>query len=113
MTILHRGHKDLDYLKSKYTAISFTEKLKTAVSYGLGMNDISNADRANGYVTTVEFHGIITHAPEAGFGNIDQHIHKYRYCDAVRFRDGVIGVLKVEKLKNPVTILASDVELSE
>jgi hypothetical protein len=107
-TLLYRGHKDFNYLASKFRAVSFTENRSLAISYGLGANDSGNPEVANGYLTTVEFHGEIVNASEKGLGNVDQHIYKYSHHEAVRFADGVIGVLKVQNLKNPVTEKAAD-----
>lgn len=95
---MYRGHKDQDYKKSKYKALSFSENKDLAAAYGLGANDQSNPAVADGFVTTVEFNGTITKAAENGLGDIDLHMHKYLSADCVRFKDGVFGVLNLKCL---------------
>ena len=51
-TILFRGHKDEDYLKTRFSCVSFAENLAFAALYGLGQNDAGNPDVRDGFVTT-------------------------------------------------------------
>ncbi len=106
---LFRGHKDPDYLRTYYCALSFTENKSLARAYGLGQNDSSNSSVADGAVTTVIFNGTVINASENGLGNIDKHIHKYKQYDGVRFRDGVFAVLNRKCLTHVETSNASKI----
>lgn len=107
---LYRGHKDEDFRKSNYRALSFTESLTVAVQYGMGANDAGNASVADGFVTTVTFLGTLIDVPENGLGNVDRHIDKYAHHDGIRFRDGVIAILKTDLLVSVSRARAADAQ---
>jgi hypothetical protein len=106
---LYRGHKDTDYLKTKYLALSFTENIILAKAYGLGQNDSGNASVTDGYATTVSFTGSIINVAENGLGNVDKYIHIYKSYDGAKFKDGVIAVLNRNCLTHINTIKASGI----
>ncbi len=106
-TLLYRGHKDEDFQLTNFKTLCFFENVERVVGSGLGQNDSSNPAVADGYVTTVEFHGKITGAPMNGLAQVDKYIGNYLGHEAVRFKDGVVAVIDRTKLKNPTKVKAS------
>jgi hypothetical protein len=106
---LYRGHADSDFLRTENpSGVCFYEAKELARLYGKGLNDAGNPKVANGFLTTVEFHGVITNVRFKGLDLRNNPNLVPQRLDALRTSDHlpVVIVVNIEKLKNHRTELA-------